>query len=236
MITTEYKGFEIVWAHNMDCWSCAALNLDNVSLNGIKRQIDTLDRKDRQAAKVQALFIGGSGVEAVGCEIVAYLGGSDVYGERVAVMKPGVMGGRYRPFKRAPPPRCTGHAGSAQTSWRGSRISACREESTRPFQRHCGPHPAPDLGRHCGAGGTEKARERRVSQRRRGREVIALIEAEWAGAYDLDTTPGGHYRITLKLRDRIRKVFVGGSPSDVRAQKNMRRDIRRAVREIQENA
>lgn len=51
----------------------------------------------------------------------------------------------------------------------------------------------------------------------------------------LGFTRGGHQVAVLALGGRTRKVFLPSTPSDVRAFKNIRRDVRKVLRELRES-
>lgn len=70
-----------------------------------------------------------------------------------------------------------------------------------------------------------------MSPAKRKREVLQMAREVSAKA-TVEVTGSNHFRITIEGPLGTRMVFCGQTPSDHRENKNLRRDLMRAAREI----
>lgn len=62
--------------------------------------------------------------------------------------------------------------------------------------------------------------------------IQAIIEGEGAECVSCETAGGGHLRFTVAHQGATRKLFASMTPSDHRALANVRRDVRKVMREM----
>lgn len=76
-LETEHRGYPIYYGENSDKWHCRDIDLQADTLSALKRKIDEIDRKARQAAAVICYELvprRGHQVETRDAKLIEYLG------------------------------------------------------------------------------------------------------------------------------------------------------------------
>ena len=67
------------------------------------------------------------------------------------------------------------------------------------------------------------------------RDVNAALDRIWSD-WSVGLTSCGHLKVTLRHKGRQRVIFTSGTPSDKRVMRNFETKVRRAIRELKEEA